>query len=126
MQTYITLLKGINVGGHKKLPMAELRSLLEKLGFDQVQTYIQSGNAIFKSTEKNTQIIEEKISNLILETFGFEVSVLVLTRNQLSRIFDYCPFNEDLKQSSYFFILHDTPNEDMIKIASEKIYVRKD
>lgn len=126
MQTYITLLKGINVGGHKKLPMAELRSLLDKLGFDQVQTYIQSGNAIFKSTEKNTQIIEEKISNLILEIFGFEVSVLVLTRNQLSRIFDYCPFKEDLKQSSYFFILHDTPNEDMIKMASEKIYVRED
>ena len=46
MKTYIALLKGINVGGHKKVPMADLRELLSKVGFEKVQTYIQSGNVV--------------------------------------------------------------------------------
>jgi len=50
MQTYIVLLKGINVGGHKKVPMAELRELLAKTGFFNVRTYIQSGNVILQAT----------------------------------------------------------------------------
>jgi len=53
MNTYIALLRGINVGGHKKTPMAELRSLLEQKGFKDVKTYIQSGNVVFQSSMKN-------------------------------------------------------------------------
>jgi uncharacterized protein (DUF1697 family) len=52
MNTYIVLLSGLNVGGHKKVPMADLRLLLIKSGLENVQTYIQSGNVVFQSSEK--------------------------------------------------------------------------
>ena len=55
MNTYITLLRGINVGGHKKVPMAILRELLSKAGFINVKTYIQSGNIVFQSLENQTK-----------------------------------------------------------------------
>ncbi|HMB99603.1 MAG TPA: DUF1697 domain-containing protein [Flavobacteriaceae bacterium] len=122
MKTYIVLLKGINVGGHKKVPMAELRTLLSKSGFQNVQTYIQSGNVILQSSEKNIQNVENIIQNAILDYFEFEVSVLVKTRQELQRIFDDSPFSEEKKKASYFMMLHDTPNDELVKIASEKIY----
>jgi uncharacterized protein (DUF1697 family) len=122
MNTYISLLKGINVGGHKKVPMAKLRELLTKSGFENVQTYIQSGNIIFQSSEENTQNIEKTIKHAILDYFGFEVSVLVLTRHHLKRIFDGSPFSEEKKKASYFMMLHDAPEKDLVKDASEKIY----
>jgi uncharacterized protein (DUF1697 family) len=126
MKTYIILLKGINVGGHKKVPMAELRELLTKSGFENVKTYIQSGNVILQSSEKNIPKIEEIIKNAILNYFRFEVCVLVITRPNLKRIFDDCPFSEEKKKASYFMMLHDTPSNELIKVASEKVYEGED
>ncbi|MCF8273646.1 MAG: DUF1697 domain-containing protein [Flavobacteriaceae bacterium] len=122
MKTYIVLLKGINVGGHKKVPMAELRQLLSNSGFENVQTYIQSGNVLLQSSENNLQKIEETIKNAILNYFGFEVSVLVTTRPNLIRVFDDCPFSEEKKKASYFMMLHDTPEEELVKAVSKKTY----
>ena len=122
MKTYIALLKGINVGGHKKVPMADLRTLLEKEGFQNVQTYIQSGNVILQSKELNRMAIEEHISKAIQSHFGFEVSVLVKTRSELQRIFDKPPFNEEKKKASYFMMLHDEPNAKTVREASQKVY----
>ena len=122
MKTYIALLKGINVGGHKKVPMAELRELLTNSSFENVQTYIQSGNVILQSSEKNKLKIEASIKNSILDYFGFEVSVLVKTRQDLKRVFDDSPFSEDIKKASYFMMLHDIPHDDLVKEASKKIY----
>jgi uncharacterized protein (DUF1697 family) len=121
MKTYIVLLKGINVGGHKKVPMADLRELLTKSGFKNVKTYIQSGNAVLEASEK-VNTIESKIQKVIMAHFGFEVSVLVKTRQDLERIFDKCPFSEEKKKASYFMMLHNTPDDDLIKVASEKVY----
>jgi len=122
MNTYIALLKGINVGGHKKVPMAELRELLTNSGFINVRTYIQSGNVILESPKKDNVDIEGKIQQAIFSQFGFEVRVIVRTRDHLKRIFDDCPFSEEKKKLSYFMMLHDTPNENLVKIASEKVY----
>ena len=122
MINYIALLRGINVGGHKKIPMAKLRELLSKSGFENVQTYIQSGNVTFKSSVKSTLKIEQTIKKAILGYFGFEVSVLVMTRLDLKRIFEGCPFSEDKKKTSYFMLLHDAPDEELIKMASEKVH----
>jgi len=119
---YIALLKGINVGGHKKVPMADLRELLTKSGFENVKTYIQSGNVILQSSEKRIQKIEEIIKKAILDHFGFEVSVLVKTRQGLQQIFNDSPFTEEKKQASYFMMLHDIPDENLIKEALEKVY----
>lgn len=122
MNTYIALLKGINVGGHKKVPMAELRQLLTKSGFKEVKTYIQSGNVVFQSSEEHIQTLEDIIQRAILSNFGFEVSVLVRTRAQLQRIFDDSPFSKDIKKASYFTMLSNTPSKDLVALASEKVY----
>ncbi|GGG40228.1 DUF1697 domain-containing protein [Bizionia arctica] len=121
MKTHIALLKGINVGGHKKVPMADLRQLLEKAGFEKVQTYIQSGNVIFQSSEK-ANTIENKIQKAILAQFGFEVFVQVKKRQDLERIFNDSPFSEEKKKASYFMMLHETSTGDLVKVASEKVY----
>ena len=122
MNTYIILLKGINVGGHKKVPMAELRELLTKIGFENVQTYIQSGNVILQSNKSDMSEIESDIENSIMNYFGFEVSVLVKSRQDLQRIFDASRFAEEKKKASYFMMLHDCPSDDLVKEASEKVY----
>lgn len=122
MNTYAALLRGINVGGHKKIPMADLRTLLTKSGLGNVQTYIQSGNVVFESSEKNSLKLEQLIHESIKAHFGFEVPVLVKTAKDVQRIFDACPFSEEKKKASYFTMLHDFPNEDLVKEASEKTY----
>ncbi|WP_111682257.1 DUF1697 domain-containing protein [Winogradskyella tangerina] len=126
MITYIVLLRGINVGGHKKVPMAELREVLTKSGFKAVKTYIQSGNVIFKSEIENQSEIETIMKTSILEHFGFDVSVLVRTREQLLKIFDDCPFSENIKMNSYFAILSKIPDDKLVKEASEKTYENED
>jgi uncharacterized protein (DUF1697 family) len=122
MNTYIALLRGINVGGHKKMPMAELRELLSNAGFKNVQTYIQSGNVIFQTSESSIKNIEDIIQKAIITHFGFDVSIIVKTPKDLQRIFDACPFLEEKKKTSHFTMLHSTPDDELVKIASEKIY----
>lgn len=109
MKTYLALLRGINVSGQKKMPMAELRSLMENMEFRNVQTYIQSGNVIFQSSEKDPKLLEQHIKNAILSHFGFEVPVLVKTGNVLKLILDDCPFIPLKKERSYFTLLHYAP-----------------
>jgi uncharacterized protein (DUF1697 family) len=122
MNTYIALLRGINVGGHKKVPMAELRELLTKSGLENVKTYIQSGNVIFQSSKDDLIALETKVKKAILDHFGFDVSVMVRTRTQLNVIFENCPFPEEKKVNSYFAMLSEIPNKDLIKEAYEKTY----
>ncbi len=126
MNTYIALLRGINVGGHKKIPMAELRLLLEKKGLRNVKTYIQSGNVVFQSPSQDKTEIEELIKKLILDHFGFEVPVLVKTHSELKTIINACPFLEDEKIKSYFFLLQSLPNKENVEEASEKQYEGED
>lgn len=122
MKIYIALLRGINVGGHKKVPMAELKVLLTDSGLKNVKTYIQSGNVIFESKQNDVLKIEDTIKKAILSHFGFDVSVLVKTRDDLKRIFGDCPFSEDKKQASYFTMLHTIPNKELVEEASKKVY----
>lgn len=122
MMTYIALLRGINVGGHKKVPMATLRNLLANLGFQKVQTYIQSGNVIFQSSETNSFKLEETIQNAIKSHFGFDASVLVKTPSQLQAIFDACPFSKDIKTNSYFIVLSQIPEQKLVDEVMQLSY----
>ncbi|WP_431133797.1 DUF1697 domain-containing protein [Psychroserpens mesophilus] len=118
MTKYIVLLRGINVGGHKKVPMAELRELLSKSGFENVSTYIQSGNVILQSKEENSQNIEKTIQKAIKNYFEFDVPVIAKTRTQLQIIFDACPFSKEKKENSYFIIFNEIPKRDLIDLVS--------
>ena len=122
MNTYIALLRGINVGGHKKVPMAELRKVLTTSGLENVQTYIQSGNVIFQSSSKNKKALEQTIQKAMLDYFSFEIPVLVRNRAEIKTIFDNCPFTEEKKVNSYFTMLSEIPDQDLVDEASKKTY----
>jgi uncharacterized protein (DUF1697 family) len=86
MQTYISILRGINVSGHNLIKMKALQALYENLGFSKVRTYIQSGNVVFESNSADAGTLEKIISDGIRETFSFEVPVIVLEREELKSI----------------------------------------
>ncbi|MEW1824574.1 DUF1697 domain-containing protein [Streptomyces sp. NPDC088196] len=90
--TYAALLRGINVGGNKKLPMAELRTLLEGLGHDGVRTYLQSGQAVFASGHGDEESLAAELAEAIEKRFGFTVDVIVRDHAYLTAIADNCPF----------------------------------
>ncbi|MCX5611513.1 MULTISPECIES: DUF1697 domain-containing protein [unclassified Streptomyces] len=89
---YAALLRGINVGGSKKVPMAELRSVLEGLGHGDVQTYLQSGNAVFSSAKEDPKALARELEAAIEAHFGFRVACLVVDGAYLSAVAEACPF----------------------------------
>ncbi|MFN2260531.1 MAG: DUF1697 domain-containing protein [Psychroflexus sp.] len=93
MKTKIALLRGINVGGKQKILMADLRQLLEKSGFENPKTYIQSGNIIFQSELENADI-SEKIGEIITKNYAFEVPIFVKSLDVLKKIIDENPFTK--------------------------------
>lgn len=131
MSTYIALLKGINVGGHKKVPMTELRKLLTKEGFQSVQTYIQSGNVVLQTSEKAAEV-EDIIQMAIMDQFGFDVSVIVKTREALQTIFEASPFSNEIKEKSYFIMLNKAPKKELLKevesisYENEEVIIKND
>lgn len=125
MKTYIALLRGINVSGHKKIKMADLKNMMAKLTFSDVQTYIQSGNLVFKSEETNVQLLEEKIKAGIARTFGFVIPVLVKTHAEIATILKESPFTktEDLAANKiYYVLLKNEPETDAVDSLVQKDY----
>lgn len=92
MATYLALLRGINVSGQKMIKMVELKAMFESLGFDHVQTYIQSGNVVFQDQDFNELELVEKITSGILERFGFDVDVQVFNAHYWNQIIVNNPF----------------------------------
>jgi uncharacterized protein (DUF1697 family) len=96
MQTYISMLRGINVSGQKKVRMADLKSLYGSLGLGNVQTYVQSGNVVFDSEEQDAKKLRKTIEARIKATFGFPVPVLLRAADDFQRVIENHPFaNED-------------------------------
>lgn len=93
MDRYIALLRGINVGGHNKIKMVELRTSLEQLGLQNIKTYIQSGNILFESKESE-EVIQNKIHYKIEEDFGVSITVVIRTAKELHDIVTRLPFNK--------------------------------
>jgi len=92
MERYIALLRGINVGGHHKLPMAELRTELEKLGFTQITTLLNSGNVIFSGAKTTLTALENTLSTHLEKTFGFPVPTLIRRAETLQQLVAEDPF----------------------------------
>ncbi|MFD5315350.1 DUF1697 domain-containing protein [Streptomyces sp. NPDC127098] len=92
MATYAALLRGINVGGHRKVPMAELRQLLTELGHGAAGTYLQSGNAVFTAPAADPATLTGALEDAVAERFGFRVDCLVLGRAELRAAVERCPF----------------------------------
>lgn len=92
-QRMTALLRGINVGGHRPVPMATLREIAEGEGLRDVRTYIQSGNLVFSST-LNAEKVARSLERAIADRFGFHVPVVVRTRAQWALLASSCPFPE--------------------------------
>ena len=92
MTTYAALLRGINVGGNKKLPMARLRELLTGLGHTGVATYLQSGNAVFTAGHGGEESLAAELAEAIERDLGFPVDVLVRDHAYLRAVREACPF----------------------------------
>ncbi len=92
MAAFVALLRGINVGGRNKLPMKSLRELLEGLGFEDVQTYIQSGNVVFSAPKKGARTYGAKITAAIEAEHGFAPNVMVLDATRFEAAAEGNPF----------------------------------
>src|SRR5262245_16850824 len=93
----IALLRGINVGGNRKVPMAELRQIASEAGLEEVETYIQSGNLTFATTQ-TPAAAEAALEKAIEEKFGFAVDVVVRTAAQWARYAAGSPFPDAAKE----------------------------
>ncbi|HXB43448.1 MAG TPA: DUF1697 domain-containing protein [Puia sp.] len=105
MTTYISILRGINVSGHKIIKMEALKQMYDSLGFKNVRTYIQSGNVIFQYKTTQTQNLANKIYKKVIEQFTFEVPVIVMEKEELKNIVDNNPFvGDQSKDTAYLHV----------------------
>jgi uncharacterized protein (DUF1697 family) len=95
MAIYVSLLRGINIGGHKRIKMDKLRQSFEALGFEQVRTFIQSGNVVFKAAKTSTSTLSKRIEAKILADVGFPVSVISRNAEELGSAIENNPFLKD-------------------------------
>ena len=119
MQNFVSILRGINVAGQKKILMSDLKTLYQSLQFKDVVTYIQSGNVVFKSDAKlsNTEMAK-KIEKAIDKKYGFHVPVIIRSKKELQNIISNNPFlkdkNIDIKKLHVTF-LSDFPDKTNIE-----------
>jgi uncharacterized protein (DUF1697 family) len=122
MKTYISMLRGINVSGQKKIKMEGLKELYESLGFENVQTYIQSGNVIFECPDRNATELKNRIEGSIIAAFGYPVAVLIRTTSEFQRLIENNPLlgekNRDATKLHVTF-LSDIPEECLIENIKE-------
>jgi len=120
MSKKIAILRGINVGGKRKILMAELKSLCEDLGWKNVATYIQSGNLIFTSDKTNSEL-EKNLEIALTENFGFDVPVIVRSLEELQTSIDKNPFlgeDADINQLHLTFLKEKPTKENEEKILA--------
>jgi uncharacterized protein (DUF1697 family) len=134
MNKYISILRGINVSGQKKIKMTDLKALYESLDFQNVVTYIQSGNVIFDTLVDSTDDLKITIEKAIEEKYKFHVPVEIRTNHEIENIIRNCPFGsvnlvEDGTKVLVTF-LSSEPQEVMASdiqkyvVAPEKLVVR--
>lgn len=95
MASHVALLRGINVGGRNKVPMADLREVVASLGHTGVSTYIQSGNVLFSTADTDTAKLAAALESAIEERFGIWSSVVVLSRDELAQVLAANPYPDE-------------------------------
>lgn len=122
MQNYIAVLRGINVGGHRKIKMADLRQELSAMGLEKVNTYIQSGNIVFSSEEQDKALLKKSIEDKIREVYGFEVPTILLVKEELEQVISENPYaNYDLSRL-YVTFVEKSPERDMLESIQKVDY----
>jgi uncharacterized protein (DUF1697 family) len=126
MIQYISLLRGINVSGKNIIKMSALLEMYVNLGFINVKTYIQSGNLIFQTNERDISSIEKRISEEILKTFSLNISVLVIESKLLKKNFDENPYLNQMNTAIdklYMLFLSEQASEVMLNKINAALYL---
>ncbi|MFN8672150.1 MAG: DUF1697 domain-containing protein [Candidatus Sericytochromatia bacterium] len=123
----IGFLRGINVGGHHKVPMAELRDKLNELGCNNVKTLLNTGNFVFDTQQINLKDLENKIEDFLSKSFGFPIPVIIRTQKDILDLVDKNPFQEIIEHKDirlYVSFLKDKPKIDLPLpyLSSDKSY----
>jgi len=119
METYIVILRGINVSGKNKLPMEDLGGMLHKLEFTNVKTYIQSGNIILSSKEDKTTVIS-RIKTGIQDHFGYDITVIIRTPLEWEKAIQNNPYKEVEPKQQYFTFLSENSKVKNFEIEAKK------
>ena len=120
MASHVALLRGINVGGRNKVPMAELREVVAALGHTGVSTYIQSGNVLFSTADTDTAALAAALETSIGERFGIWASVVVLSRDELAGVLAGNPYQDEPNPRlvHVVFLTAEPPSELLERIAA--------
>jgi uncharacterized protein (DUF1697 family) len=121
MTSYVLLLRGINVGGHRKILMADLKTKLSKLGLRDTVSYIQSGNLVFNHCAiEHIAKMEHKIANCIEDAFGFDVPVMLIEGETYKTIISENPFSNsnNIKNLHCTFFKSKPEKEDLEQLKS--------
>lgn len=110
MTRYVAFLRAINVGGHTILKMADLKRMFESFGLENVQTYIQSGNVIFESDEKDADSLEQRIESRLEKASGFKIKLFVRTMRELQSIVSKSPFTVIGAETVFVAFLKEKPD----------------
>lgn len=119
---YIALLRGINVGGNNKVPMADLRACFEAAGYTNVSTYINSGNVIFEAKETNLTKLVEDCERAIESRFGFPVVVSVISEAEFRAALEHAPSwwgNDAESKHNTIFVIAPASTETVMKAVGE-------
>ena len=123
MKTFLSILRGINVGGHKKVQMMDLKILYEEMNFKNVTTFIQSGNVIFKN--KDVKNLSKRIEQKIFERYNFNVPVIIRTTEEMQNIVSGNPFLKEKgidANKLYVVYLAENPSQENIDKIEKNNY----
>jgi uncharacterized protein (DUF1697 family) len=138
MPVVVSMLRGVNVGGHNLIKMDALRALYESLGLQDPQTYVQSGNVIFKTKERDMARLARQIENEIERRFGFRPGVILRTSSDLRDVIDRNPFAAcgldpskflvtflatDPGQDAREALLKIKPDPEELRVADRELYI---
>lgn len=138
MTTYLALLRGINVAGKNKVPMKGLRAVLEELGYEDVRTYVQSGNVVFESGSRSAKKLASAIEDAMSRSFDLDVSVMIRTRREFERVVGDSPFTVETTKPSFLHVMfmdraapsravetldHDRSPPDEFEVKGREVYL---
>ncbi|MBN2116538.1 MAG: DUF1697 domain-containing protein [Anaerolineales bacterium] len=112
MTKYIAFLRAINVSGHNIIRMADLKRMFESVGLENVQTFIQSGNVVFESSEKDTASLEKRIESQLEKASGYKIRLFVRTMRELQSIVSKSPFEPKTDEMAYVAFLNQKPDKE--------------